>query len=356
MAEFFRESDGKFNVRAWSEVRHERGRTATTRYRVRYWYDGGDKGQDSAASEQEALVKAQAIWRAHIDGLLDAPDPDPVTLRELVDKFVVRDRLAPASRNSYDRTFQLLRRHIGDERPLKHIGKAAIQGWLDAMTCKPVSKKSYLRQASALFKYGKSEHFVEVDPTAEIRLTVPPHQIRPWLAHTDWASFVAACSEHHRVRAEFVLHTGLRAGELCAAEWSWLHQTTGRQALSIPKMKSKHPRAVPLDKRAQELLADAKRIWGSGGQIFGPPGFKGDNLRDNTVAACKKAEVMVVDFHGLRRSCGAHWIACGMPLLHVSRLLGHADVTTTARHYAGIADGTLAAEIERVELADRPTA
>ena len=351
MAEFFRESDGKFNVRAWSEVRHERGRTATTRYRIRYWYDGGDKGQDSAASEQEALVKARAIWRAHIDGILDAPDPEPVTLGELVKNFLKRDRLAVASRNSYDRTFKLLQRHVGADRLLKHIGKAAILGWVGAMTCKPVSKKSYLRQASALFKYGKSEHFVEVDPTAEIRLTVPPHQIRPWLQYHEWSAFLAACTEHHRVRAEFVLETGLRAGELCAAEWTWILSAGTRQSLSVPKMKSKHPRAIPLSKRAQGLLADAKRIWGDGGRIFGPPGFKGYNLRDNTVTACKKAEVTVVDFHGLRRSCGAHWIACGMPLLHVSRLLGHADVTTTARHYAGIADGTLAAEIERIERA-----
>lgn len=38
-----------------------------------------------------------------------------------------------------------------------------------------------------------------------------------------------------------------------------------------------------------------------------------------------------------------------MPLLHVSRLLGHADVSTTTKHYAGIADGTLAAAIAQIE-------
>jgi integrase len=349
MAELFRESDGTFTVRAWGEQRTERGRTATVRYRVRYWYDGGEKGQDSAATEGEAIAKATAIWRAHLDGMLDAPEPDPILLGELVDKFVVRDRLSPASRRSYERALKLLRAHVGEERPLKYIGRAAIQGWLDHMTCKPVSKKTYLRTASALFKWAKREKFIDVDPTEEVKLAAAPHTIRPWLQSHEWSAFLKACSDHHRVRAEFVLHTGLRAGELCAAEWTWLHQTSGRPALTIPKMKSKHPRAIPLDKRAQELLDDAKRIWGDKGRIFGPDGFKGDNLRDNTVTACKRGNVPVVDFHGLRRSCGARWIERGMPLLHVSRLLGHADVSTTARHYAGIADGTLAAEIERVE-------
>ncbi len=72
------------------------------------------------------------------------------------------------------------------------------------------------------------------------------------------------------------------------------------------------------------------------------------------MTAGKKAEVRVVDFHGLRRPSGARQIECGVALLHVSSLLGHADVTTTARHYDGIADGTLAAEIERVEATTRP--
>lgn len=78
-------------------------------------------------------------------------------------------------------------------------------------------------------------------------------------------------------------------------------------------------------------------------------------LIDCIVIACRAVVALGVDFHGLRRSCGARWIECGMPLLHVSRLLGHADVSTTAKHYAGIADGTLAAEIERVELAESTT-
>jgi integrase len=227
-----------------------------------------------------------------------------------------------------------------------------VQTWLDAMTCKPVSKKTYLRTASALFKWAIRERYVDFDPSAEVRLAPVQHRIRPWLQHGEWPAFLAGCTEHHRVRAEFVLHTGLRAGELCAAEHSWLHATSGRQALTVPKMKSKHPRAIPLSKRAEALLDEARRLWGEGGRIFGPEGFKGDNLRDNTVTACKRAKITVVDFHGLRRSCGAHWISRGVPLLHVSRLLGHADVSTTARHYAGIADGTLAAEIDRVELAD----
>ncbi|MCX6714767.1 MAG: tyrosine-type recombinase/integrase [Candidatus Uhrbacteria bacterium] len=127
-----------------------------------------------------------------------------------------------------------------------------------------------------------------------------------------------------------------------------IHGTVGRPAISVPVSKSSRARAIPLDDRAIELLDEAKSLWGTDGYMFSQGTFGKGNLRRDTVAACKKAKVRQIDFHGLRRSCGARWLECGVPLFYVSRMLGHADVSTTAKHYAGLADTTLAAEIEKV--------
>jgi hypothetical protein len=70
----------------------------------------------------------------------------------------------------------------------------------------------------------------------------------------------------------------------------------------------------------------------------------------------KPVEVSVVDFHRMRRRCGAQWIECAVPLAHVSILLGHAEVTTVALHYTVLADELLAAAIERVDAASLPPA
>lgn len=42
----------------------------------------------------------------------------------------------------------------------------------------------------------------------------------------------------------------------------------------------------------------------------------------------------------------------GASILEVSRLLGHQDVSTTARHYAGIADATLARVMDKSDAAE----
>ena len=351
MVELFRKSDGAFNIRAWVEP----NRNGTSRYRIRYRYAGGENCQVSAASEAEALTKCAGIWQAHLSGFLDAPEPEPVTVGDLVDKFVKREKLSPASRRSYERALHPFLAAVSRDRPLEYIGRGAIEKWLGSLTCKEVSKQTYLRTLSALFKWGKREKFCKDDPTAEVRVQLArsSHAIRPWLQFPDWPPFLAACGPSHRIRAEFVLHTGLRASELVGADWTWLHGTVGRPAITVPASKSARARAIPLDDRAIELLEEAKGLWGNEGYMFSKGSFGKGNLRRDTVEACLKAKVRQVDFHGLRRSCGARWLECGVPLFYVSRMLGHADVSTTAKYYAGLADSTLAAEIDRVSKANK---
>jgi integrase len=345
--ELWKESDGQFTIRAWAEL----NRHGNFRFRIRYGYRGGGQGQDSAPTEAKAVAKAKAIWRAHLDGVLDSPPSDPTTLGELVDRFVERGRLANATQETYLKTLVRFVKLVGADRPLTHVGKGAVKRWFHGMTCSNTSKKSYHRTLKALFRWAIKEKYVREDPTTDIVIDVERKGIRPWLQHRDWAPFLAACGPGHRIRAEFALHVGLRAGELAAARHDWLHGTVGRPAISVPASKSARARAIPLDRRAQELIEEAKAQWPDSEFLFHNGGVDPHNFRRDTVLACRKAEVKQVDFHGLRRSCGARWLELGIPLLSVSRMLGHADVTTTARHYAGIADQTLAAEIDKVDAA-----
>lgn len=56
-----------------------------------------------------------------------------------------------------------------------------------------------------------------------------------------------------------------------------------------------------------------------------------------------------VDTQGLRRTAGVLWIAAGLDIYTISRLLGHESVTTTEKAYVGIADSRLAAAFNAVD-------
>jgi len=370
-SDIFNEADTEFHVRAWTEIRKEKGRTPTERHRVRYWYTGGELKHDIADTPEAAQAKAAAIWKAHLDGLFDKPVIIPATLGELVDLFTTRGDLSPATVQTYSKILKRFVDFTGSDRALAHVGKGAVTKWFDAMDCKPVSKAAYLRTIRALFKWAIKSRFITVDPSKDQTVERFKTVIRPWLQFPEWEAYLSGCRgprkrladgtvietlSAHRIRSEFVLHTGLRAGELADAKHSWLHGTVGRPAISVPAHKSARARAIPLSARAQEVLQDAAALWprpsdGSDSLIFGD--MDEHNLRRGTVIACKRSGVTITDFHGLRRSCGARWLEVGIPLFHVSRMLGHADVSTTARHYAGLADTTLAAEIDKVDAAGR---
>jgi integrase len=352
--EHYKHSDGQFGVRAYTELnRHGR-----PQHRVRYGYRGHPPCTDTAKSIEEAVNQASILWRAHLDGLLDNPLAGPVTVGDLLKEFVKRPELSPATKRSYEQACGVFIAHIGEDRDLAVIGKVAIEKWLATLTCKPVSRATYLRNVSAMFKWGKREKHIANDPTADVRVLQARagHGVRPWLASHQWPEFLAACGHTHRIRAEFVLHTGLRAGELVAARWDWIKGAVGKPTISVPASKSARARSIPLDDRAIELLAEAKALWGNTGYLFGKDKPPQGNLRRDNVRACEKAKVTVCDFHGLRRSCASQWIQCGVDMFLVSRWLGHADLATTARHYAGLSDATSMAGLVKVNAALRAEA
>ena len=60
----------------------------------------------------------------------------------------------------------------------------------------------------------------------------------------------------------------------------------------------------------------------------------------------ERLEIPDARFHDLRRTFGYNLIKQGIPIYQVSKLLGHASVTTTERHYAPL----LATDVEEFEL------
>lgn len=74
-----------------------------------------------------------------------------------------------------------------------------------------------------------------------------------------------------------------------------------------------------------------------------------DAFRDALQAACREAGVPYRGVHELRRTLTTTLLQMGEPLHRVSRqVLGHASVTTTAEHYAGVDDDDVGGAIRRL--------
>ena len=126
----------------------------------------------------------------------------------------------------------------------------------------------------------------------------------------------------------FAYYTGTRQGEIrCMTD------DNIKSAFVVGKSGK---RQIKITSQAQTVLDEADILW---------------NYSKNYICLkfkenMKRLEIQDARFHDLRRTFGYNLIKKGMPIYQVSRLLGHASVTTTEKHYAPL----LATDVEEFVL------
>jgi integrase len=76
------------------------------------------------------------------------------------------------------------------------------------------------------------------------------------------------------------------------------------------------------------------------GQLWRPDAFVFGNAVEECIqsvdtawtAACRRAEIVGLNFHDLRREAGSRLLEGGMPAHYVQRFLDHANLSTTSRY------------------------
>lgn len=149
------------------------------------------------------------------------------------------------------------------------------------------------------------------------------------------------------VRTAFwlLIGTGARRSEVLQARWE--HIDLERATWRLPDTKSGKPQTILLSPSLVEMLRVAPRIQGSPWVIPSwrwPQKHKGD-LHREWATLCQEAKIESAVVHDLRRTFGKR-IAEQAGLHIASKLLRHADVSTTAAVYAPIDESTLRAAVQ----------
>ena len=124
----------------------------------------------------------------------------------------------------------------------------------------------------------------------------------------------------------FSYYTGARRGEINHLLVSQIHadriEVNGKTGL----------RLIKLNKQAQAVLMEQDTLWD----------YKLNYITHKFKKEIRRLEIYNGRFHDLRRTFGLNLIKNGIPIYHVSKLLGHSSVTVTEKHYAPL----LATQIE----------
>ena len=303
-------------------------------------------------------------------GAIEPPQSAPQTVGALVAAFCSR-RLASTGRPLSAATLRAYRSHLqaliettGAGYCVHDVSASHVR----AACARPpsaASRASYLRSIRCLWRWALRAGYVYADPCADVVIERPPRKVGAYLLAHEIAPFIAACSDDMAIRAAFIIATGLRAGEAVALRWSWVSEGIGRPTIRIPaydsgpgwewKTKGHCARAIPLSLAAQEALRAARERWPAGPCVLhsAPQALAGSGTwaRAIRAARARARPSQPVDTQGLRRTAATRWLAAGVTIYDVSRLLGHSSVTVTERYYAGFCDHAWAGVMDTVDAA-----
>lgn len=280
-----------------------------------------------------------------------------MTLREWIPQWLSTYKLGTIKERSYHQ-LELLARHIPDglmDMELADIKPMHLQDFVNKFSGN--ASKSYMDKMRVmlhgLFSTAVENELTSRNPSANLRIPQVIEKPRESFTADEARKIVdfALDYPHHRIAVAVIvlLFTGLRRGELLGLKWTdisgktlsikrGVYQERGKAIVEDYKIKtSKSIRTIPLlpvvAHQIHSLPRRGEFIFGtSSGKLWHPRNFSRDYGSFFKALRNKYPEVRTLSPHCCRHSFATLTLENCDNVFIVKELLGHTDISTTARY------------------------
>ncbi len=304
-----------------------------------------------AAERYEFKLREKlALSRAAI---LD-PEPPPF-FSEFADGFLeqTKNEMRPNTSRCYTVSVKVLNLRFGALR-LDEITADGIERFKQARLEKGLSPSTVNRDLAGLRRillYAVKNDLIATTPFVAHKVRFLKENSRERiLSFEEERHYLAVASQPLRDVAALMLELGLRPGEVCSIRHEDVHFYAATPFLHVPFGKTKNAaRDVPLTERAKELLR--LRVAQAKGNHLFPLRIGNETLAGMPRSLCydwtqpmnelQPAHMRALRdskiappfrIYDLRHTYGTRAAEAGMDVLTLQRLMGHADLKTTARY------------------------
>jgi integrase len=264
--------------------------------------------------------------------------------------------LKPSSARRYQISLHWLAEHFAGKF-LDQITRellADFEAWRRAMNAQPPTIRRDLACLSSMLtscedwdwiKEGSNPVPSFLKRRARRGLKEAPPRTR-YLAPDEETALLSAATPAVRGAIAVAIDTGLRREEQFSLTWAQV-DFARRVITTTKRTKNGRPRSVPLPERTAQVLAQlrAQKTIASVHVFRHEDGQRLVNMEKGMKGAVRRAKLVDVRWHDLRRTAGCRWLQSGRSMEEVCILLGHSSVTVTEKHYAFLKGEDVAADV-----------
>ena len=229
------------------------------------------------------------------------------------------------------------------------------------------TKRNIYTVARALFEDAVSDGLIARNPMLTVKRPKAKKSEAKYLTAEQVSQVLGQLKDSRHLSAiALIAFTGMRRGEALGLEWAnidfdkrvmkvraTLNRVNGKLVRTEPKTQNSR-RDIALTEQAIEILKAQKlrqsqeRLragskWTPTNYVFttetGGP-VDGRNLLRSFQEACQRAEIHGMGIHGLRHFAATFLLDSQVPILVVSRILGHSSLAITADIYGHVIEET----------------
>jgi integrase len=147
-----------------------------------------------------------------------------------------------------------------------------------------------------------------------------------------------AANPHLRGVIVAMLDTACRPGDILSLQWVDVSLTRRELRIRAENEKTRRERIIPISTRLLAILEMRKhdpagRTFGPDAYVFGNAlGRRAKSVQGAWVSAATKAGLNDFQLRDLRHEAGSRFDEAGMPIVYVSTMLGHSNLSTTSRY------------------------
>jgi integrase len=334
---------------------------------IEFRVDGRRFRRSSKTTSKREAQALERRWREQPPEADHEVGPS-LALGEALERYfstVVQSRNRPKAAKCERYLLDRIKRDLGADTPLGSVTAAHIAHFSESLLRDgkaPATVNRHLASLKAVLRRAARD-WGALPQVPSIQLFRLRNQRYRWLTDAEESRLLKASAPHLRDLLVFLLDTGARLSE--ATSLTWRDVQLDREPRAMVKFmdtKSGLPRSVPLTRRAKEVLSRLRQACPEGerrvflhrqtGPRNGTPRKAKPFNRPHKAfySACARAGITDFRIHDARHTFASRLVMRGVPLLEVSKLLGHSSLAMTTR-YAHLAPDAYDAAIAKLEKA-----